>query len=210
MEYMLRNWINFTWLSGDLLCEQFIHEIDLMSWFNGDVPPTRARATGGRARRETGDVYDFFSVEYEYENGFRAHCTARQINGCDNMNEVLIFGTKGWANCRGGQGEIFNLDGSTAWKYERAENDGLSNAFVLEHVRLVSAIRTGKTVNDVEEQVLSTVLGIMGREAAYTGKFVTYDEVMASQQRLGPETFQFGPVPGIAEEIQLPGVAVRI
>ena len=210
MEYMMRNWINFTWVSGDLLCEQFIHEIDLMSWFYGDKPPKLARATGGRARRVTGTVYDFFNVQYEYEDGFRTNCTSRQINGCDNLNEVMLYGTKGWANCRGGAGEIFNLDGSTAWKYESDGSDGLGNAYVQEHVRLVAAIRTGKPVVDVEAQVLSTVLGIMGREAAYTGKFVTYDEVMASTQKLGPDTFEFGPAPGIVEEIALPGAATRI
>ena len=209
MEYMLRNWINFTWISGDLLCEQFIHEIDLMSWFHGDKPPVRARATGGRARRVTGDVYDFFSVEYEYEDGFRAHCTSRQINGCDNLNEIMLYGTKGWASCRGGQGEIYNLDGSTAWKFEPSEKDNLANAYVLEHVRLVTAIRTGKPINDVETQALSTVLGIMGREAAYTGKFVNYDEIMVSTQKLGPDMYEFGSVPGVMEKVALPGVPLR-
>ena len=118
----------------------------------------------------------------------------------------MLYGTKGWASCRGGQGEIFNLDGSTAWKYEPAEQDGLSNAYILEHVRLVTAIRTGKPINDVEVQVLSTILGIMGREAAYTGKFVTYENMMTSTLKLGPETYEFGPVPGVVEEVALPGV----
>ena len=210
MEYMMRNWINFAWVSGDLLCEQFIHEIDLMSWLHGDVPPTLAKATGGRARRLTGDVYDFFSVQYEYEDGFRAHCTSRQINGCDNQTEVMLYGTKGWANCKGGTGEIFNLDGTTSWKYESTGNDGLSNAYVLEHVRLVTAIRTGKPINDVEKQVLSTILGIMGREAAYTGKFVTYNDILTSSLKLGPEIHEFGPVPGMKEEIALPGVPPKV
>ena len=210
MEYMMRNWINFTWVSGDLLCEQFIHEIDLMSWFHGDQPPKLARATGGRARRITGTVYDFFSVHYEYEDGFRANCTSRQINGCDNLTEVILYGTKGWANCRGGFGEIFKLDGSTAWKFEPDGSDGLGNAYVQEHVRLVTAIRSGKPIVDVESQVLSTVLGIMGREAAYTGKSVSYDEIMLSNQKLGPDIFEFGPVSGIVEEIALPGVATMI
>ena len=210
MEYMMRNWINFTWVSGDLLCEQFIHEIDLMSWFHGDVTPTVVKATGGRARRVTGTVYDFFSVQYEYEDGFRAHCTSRQINGCDNKNEVMLYGTKGWANCTGGGGEIFNLDGSTAWKYESDGNDGLANAYVLEHVRLVNAIRTGKPINDTEQQVLSTMLGIIGREAAYTGKIISYNDMLTSSLKLGPETYEFGPVPGIVEEIALPGVPPKV
>ena len=209
MEYMLRNWLNFTWVSGDLLCEQFIHEIDLMSWFHGDQPPVLARATGGRARRVTGTVYDFFSVQYEYEDGFRANCSSRQINGCENLTEIILYGTKGWANCRGGYGEIFKLDGSTAWKYESDDSDGLGSAYVQEHIRLVTAIRTGKPVVDVESQVLSTILGIMGREAAYTGKSVSYNDIIVSTQKLGPDTFEFGPVPDIIEEIALPGVAVK-
>ena len=214
MEYMLRNWINFTWVCGDLLCEQFIHEIDLMSMFLGDIPPVKALATGGRARRLTGDVYDFFSVEYEYEGSFRAHCTSRQISGCDNRNQVLIYGTKGYTDCRNW---IRNLDGTDVWVYPRPgqeertpEWEALHNGFVQEHIRLISAIRTGKPINDVEQQVLSTVMGIMGREAAYAGKFVTYDEIMSSDMKLGPDTFEFGPVPGIAEEIALPGVPLRM
>jgi len=122
----------------------------------------------------------------------------------------MLSGTNGWANCRGGAGEIFNLDGTTAWKYESDGADGLGNAYVQEHVRLATAIRTGKPVIDVEAQVLSTILGIMGREAAYTGKFITYDEIMASTQKLGPDTFEFGPVPGIIEEIALPGVTAKV
>lgn len=69
MEYMLRNWVNFCWTSGDLVVEQFVHEIDMMSWFMGDKTPVRAEATGGRQRRVTGDMYDFFSIEYVYDNG---------------------------------------------------------------------------------------------------------------------------------------------
>ena len=91
MEYMLRNWVNFCWTSGDLVVEQFIHEIDMMSWFLGDRHPVRAEAVGGRQRRVTGDMYDFFSIEYIYDNGMHAHCTSRQIGGCDNDLSVLIY-----------------------------------------------------------------------------------------------------------------------
>ena len=214
MEYMIRNWINFTWVCGDLLCEQFIHEIDLMSMFLGDIIPVRAMATGGRARRLTGNVYDFFSVEYEYEGKFRAHCTSRQISGCDNLNTVMIYGTKGSTDCHN---KIFNLDGTEAYVYPRPSPEErtpewsvLHNGYVQEHVRLISAIRTGKPINDVEQQVQSTIMGIMGREAAYTGKFVTYDETMVSTQKLTPDIWEFGPVPGVVEEIPLPGMAPRV
>jgi len=213
MEYMMRNWVNFCWTSGDHIVEQFIHEIDQMSWFMGDRKPERAEATGGRQRRVTGDMYDFFSVEYRYDNGIRAHCTARQIGGCDNQTIIMVYGTKGYTNCTN---KIFNLDGTVAWEYPAPKPEdadqtwAVPNPFVQEHIRLVTAIRTGKPINDVEQQAQSTLMAIMGRESAYTGKFVTWEQIMASTQKLGPETYQLGPVPGIAEEFPRPGAAPKV
>ena len=213
MEYMMRNWINFNWTSGDLVVEQFIHEIDLMSWFLGGIRPIRAEATGGRQRRVTGDLYDFFSIEYIYDenNRLRTHCTSREIGGCDNQNIVMIYGTKGYVNCY--EGKIYNLDGTVAWQYSYPNPDDedreLSDAYLQEHIRLVTAIRINKPVNDVEQHVQSTLMAMMGRESAYTGKFVTWDQIIASDQKLGPDTYQFGPVPGITEEIPLAGRPAR-
>ena len=214
MEYMMRNWYNFCWVSGDFVTEQFIHEIDKMSWFMGDKPPVKAEATGGRQRRVTGDIYDHMSIEYKWENGCRAHCTSRQIGGCDTQNIVLLYGTKGYTDCRS---TIFNYDGSVAWQYPypKSKDDPdqtwkVPNPYIQEHVRLVTAIRTGNPINDVEQQALSTLITIMGRESAYTGKFVTWDEIKASTQKLGPDVYQFGPVPGIKEEIPVVGVAPKI
>ncbi|MDR3267481.1 MAG: Gfo/Idh/MocA family oxidoreductase [Tannerella sp.] len=210
MEYMLRNWVNFCWTSGDHIVEQFIHEIDLMSWFTGDKRPVRAEATGGRQRRVTGDMYDHFSVEYLYENGHRAHCTTRQIGGCDVQGAVMVYGTEGYTNC---YDTIYHLDGTVAWKYplpkpeDADQSMAVPDPFVQEHIRLITAIRTGQPLNDVEKHVQSTLMAIMGRESAYTGKFVTWDQVMASDQKFGPETYQFGPVPGICEVIPVAGTA---
>jgi predicted dehydrogenase len=212
MEYMLRNWVSFCWTSGDLVVEQFVHEIDMMSWFMGDKRPVRAEATGGRQRRVTGDMYDFFSIEYVYENDYRALCTSRQIAGCDNNHLVMLYGTKGYTNCFN---KIFNLDGSIAWEYPypKKEDEDRSmdvpDPFVQEHIRLVTAIRTNKPVNDSEQHVQSTLMAIMGRESAYTGKFVTWDQIMASTLKLGPETYQFGPVPNIMEEPPAAGAPPR-
>ena len=206
MEYMLRNWVNFCWTSGDLVVEQFIHEIDQMNWFMGDIHPVRAEANGGRHRRNTGDMYDFFSIEYVYENGMRTHCTSRQINGCDTLNRVFVYGTKGYTNCFN---TIWNLDGSEAWKYPYAEDVTTSahqaEAYVQEHIRLVSAIRKNQPVNDVEVHAQSVLIAIMGRMSAYTGKFVSWDEVLTSTMKLGPETFEFGPVPDVPEVFPVPG-----
>lgn len=213
MEYMMRNWVNFCWVSGDLVVEQFIHEIDMMSWFMGDKKPVSAEATGGRARRVTGDMYDMFSIEYLYDNGHRAHCTSRQIGGCDFRHSVLVYGTKGYTNCFD---TIFNLDGSVAWKYPHPKPEdadqsmAVPDPYVQELIRLVTAIRTNKPINDTEKHVQSTLMAIMGRESAYTGKFITWDQIMASTMKLGPDTFQFGPVTGINEEIPLPGESPKI
>jgi len=205
MEYMLRNWVNFCWTSGDLIVEQFVHEIDMMTWFLGDIHPVKAEGTGGRQRRVTGDMFDFFSVEYVYENGMRAHCTSRQIAGCDTNLTVLIYGTKGYTDCFS---KIYNLDGTLAWEYKPAEGTKDPDPFVSEHVRLVTAIRENKPVNDAEKLVQSTLIAIMGRMSAYTGKFYKWDDMLASTLKLGPETFAFGPVPGIPEEIPIAGTAV--
>jgi len=204
MEYMIRNWVNFCWLSGDHITEQFIHEIDVMNWHLGDKSPKLAIGYGQRQRRVTGDQYDFFSIEYVYDNGLRTHCAARQINGCTNGKVQQINGTKGYADAAG---TIYDLQGNVIWKYpypEEGNTDSkwkVTNPFVQEHVNLVTGIRTGKTVNDAQAQVNSTLMTIMGRIAAYTGKNVTWEEIMNSDLYLGPKTYTFGPVPGIEEEV---------
>jgi myo-inositol 2-dehydrogenase/D-chiro-inositol 1-dehydrogenase len=208
MEYMLRNWVNFCWLSGDHITEQFIHEIDAMSWHMGKNPE-KAIGWGGRQRRISGDQYDFFSIEYVYENKVRAHCAARQINGCTNRKVQQINGTKGFADAAG---KLFDLQGNEIWKYPYPEEGDtkskwkVTNPFVQEHINLVTGIRTGKTVNDAEAQVNSTLMTIMGRISAYTGKDVLWDEMLNSDIYLGPKTYAFGPVPGIVEKIPLEGV----
>jgi len=202
MEYMLRNWVNFAWLSGDHITEQFIHEIDAMSW-HMNQNPVKAIGWGGRQRRVTGDQYDFFSIEYVYENGVRTHCAARQINGCSNRKVQQINGTKGYADAAG---KIFDLHGNEIWKYPHPEEGDtesewkVTNPFVQEHINLVTGIRTGKPVNDAEAQVNSTLMTIMGRIAAYTGKDVTWEEMLNSDIYLGPKIYAFGPVTGIPEE----------
>lgn len=203
MEYMLRNWVNFCWLSGDHITEQFIHEIDVMNWHLGKIP-VKAIGWGGRQRRVTGDQYDFFSIEYVYDDGMRAHCAARQINGCTNRKVQQINGTKGYADA---SGKLYDLQGNETWHYPYPEeNDtespwNVTNPYVQEHINLVTAIRKGEPLSDAEAQINSTLITIMGRISAYTGKDVTWEELMNSDLYLGPKTYAFGPVPGIKEEI---------
>lgn len=208
MEYMLRNWVNFCWLSGDHITEMFIHQLDLMNWNIGKLPIS-ASGYGGRHRRITGDQYDFFSIDYIYENGMRAHAAVRQINGCTNRTLSQLNGTKGYADATG---KIFDLEGKVIWTYpypeegDNASDWKVTNPFVQEHINLVTGIRTGNTINDGEDQVNSTLVSIMGGIADYTGNDITWDEVMNSDLYLGPKTYSFGPVAGIPEEIPLAGV----
>ena len=148
MEYMLRNWRNFCWLSGDDILEVTVHEIDLMTWFVGKLP-VEAIGLGGRQRRANGDCYDFMSVEYIYDNGMHTHAISRQINGCSKLIQNRITGTKGYADCKGA---IFNLEGNKVWGYPYPEESDtgqtwkVNNCIVQEHIALVSAIRGGKTL----------------------------------------------------------------
>lgn len=212
MEYMLRNWANFCWLSGDHIVEQFIHEVDVMNWFLGKIP-VKAMGWGGRQRRVTGDQYDFFSVEYVYDNGMQAHCAARQISGCSNLKREVITGTKGYADCNG---TIFDLKGNPLWKYpypKEGDTDltwKVKDPYVQEHVNLVASIRSGKPISDAEAQVNSTLITIMGRISAYTGKDVTWDEMLNSDLRLGPATYVMGAVPNIPETIPVIGTEAKL
>lgn len=208
MEYMLRNWVNFCWLSGDHITEQFIHEIDVMNWYLGEYP-IKATGWGGRQRRVTGDQYDFFSMEFLYGNGMRTHCAARQIDGCSNGKVEQINCSNGFADA---SGKLYDFKGNLIWEYPRPDNNdtesewSVTNPFLQEHINLVTAIRTGDTINDGEDQAYSTLVSIMGRMASYTGKDVTWDEIMNSDLYLGPRTYSMGSVEGVSETPPLAGV----
>lgn len=199
MEAMLRDWVNWTWLSGDHIVEQHIHGIDVLFWFTGAFP-AKAIGTGGRARRVTGDQYDFFAVDYELDTGVHVHTTCRQIDGCTNRIERWVVGTKGYTNC---EDTIFALDGSVVWQYEGKDAD--NSPYVQEHVDLVTAIRQEQPLVEAASTAKSTLGAIMARETAYTGLEVTWDEMMASDMRLGPTEYALGPV-GMEAIIPVPGV----
>lgn len=205
MEYCLRNWFNIKWLSGDHILDQGIHNIDIVTWFMGEQP-VRAVGFGGSARRLTGDIFDFFSVDYYYNNNKRMLHTARQIDGCDGNVSEQVLGTKGIAQLND-RGEIKILDwgGNLLWEYDY-ESKPVKNPYEQEHVHLVESIRLNKRINQAEDLAYSTQVAIMGREAAYTGKAITWDEIMASNLRYGPETYEMGPLPDYHERtVSIPG-----
>jgi myo-inositol 2-dehydrogenase / D-chiro-inositol 1-dehydrogenase len=207
MEYMLRDWVNWTWLSGDHIVEQHIHNLDVIAWFTGKWP-VAALGFGSRQRRLTGDQFDNFSVDFIYEGNVHLHSMCRQIDGCDNKNGELIRGTKGYTNCIN---TIWNPDGSIQWQYNYDATDESqptnNNPFVQTHIDLVTAIRTGKQINVGEDLAKSNLAAIMGRESAYTGKEITWDEMIASALKLGPEQIEMGPVLG-RFNVPVPGVGI--
>lgn len=201
MEYMIRNWGNFSWLSGDHIVEMFIHEVDVMSWYVGSNP-LKAIGYGGRQQRISGDQFDQFSIVYDYGNGKKVHCATRQINGCANGRSQIITGTKGYADA---SGSLYNYNDELIWEYPHPGDDDpdnkwfVNNPLIQEHVELITAIRTGNYINDSPEQIKSTRISIMGRMAAYTGREISWDEVLNSDLRLGPEKLEFGPVKEMSE-----------
>jgi predicted dehydrogenase len=209
MEAMIRDWVNWSWLSGDHIVEQHVHNIDVFNWFYGKHP-VKAVGFGSRLRRVTGDQYDNFSVDYVFESGIHLHSMCRQINGCtDNVSE-FIQGTTGSTNCRN---SILDLTGKEIWKYEypldsegKPTNSVSVDPYLQEHIDLVTAIRTNKPIVEAENTAISTLTAIMGRISAYTGKETTWEEMMNSDLKLGPKTFIMGPV-DVSKTIPVAGEA---
>jgi myo-inositol 2-dehydrogenase / D-chiro-inositol 1-dehydrogenase len=195
MEWQLRNWLYFTWLSGDHIVEQHVHNLDVINWVNGG-PPVRAMGMGGRQARTDplyGHIFDHFAVEYEYENGFVLNSMCRQTNGCANRVEERVRGTAGAARLSPAFAEI---TGDNPWKFEGKQ----TNPYVQEHIDLIHAIRSGERVNELRTVAESTLTAIMGRMSAYTGKEVTLEFARNSELDLTPPAYEFGPldVPPVA------------
>lgn len=205
MEYCIRNWFNIKWLSGDHILDQGIHNIDIVTWFMDDKP-LHAVGFGGRARRLTGDIFDFFSVDYYYKNNKRMLHTARQIDDCDGNVSEQIIGAKGMAQLNdSGNIKILDWEGNILWQYDY-ENKPVKNPYNQEHIHLVESIRKNKKINQAEDLAISNMVAILGREAAYTGKPITWDEIMASSLRYGPEEYAMGPLPNYKEGVvPIPG-----
>jgi myo-inositol 2-dehydrogenase/D-chiro-inositol 1-dehydrogenase len=209
MEWMIRDWVNWCWLSGDHIVEQHVHNLDVMNWFFG-THPVKAVGMGSRLRRVTGDQYDNFSIDYAFDNGFHVASMCRQINGCWNSVSERLQGTKGSTNC---QNTILGLDGAELWKYDYPlDKDGKPTSrvsvdpYLQEHIDFVTSIRNNAAFNELENTAISTMVGIMGRISAYTGKETTWDEMMNSDLKLGPTVFVFGPV-DIPKDVPIAGEA---
>jgi myo-inositol 2-dehydrogenase / D-chiro-inositol 1-dehydrogenase len=193
-EWQIRNWLYFTWLSGDHIVEQHVHNIDVANWVVG-AHPVKAIGVGGRQWRTGpayGHIYDHFAVDFEYPNGVRIVSMCRQIDGTRNRVGEHFIGTKGSSDPSG------TIVGPRAWTYQPPEKQ--ISPYVQEHTDLIASIRAGKPLNELKQVAESTLTAILGREAAYTGQEVTWDEILSAEQNLTPPQVAFGPldVPPVA------------
>lgn len=195
MEYKLRNWLYYSWLSGDHLVEQAIHSVDMFSWAMGDKAPLKISATGGRQKRtdpKFGNVYDHFGVTYEYDNGVKIYFFCRQQNNTTPSYAVELVGKEGrcYVDCRTGEHKItgknpWNLADETkftdAEAYKETEVRGM---YQVEHDELFASIRANKPMNDGEWMTRSNLLALAGRMAAYSGQTITFDQALNSSEIL--------------------------
>ena len=199
MEYQLRNWLYYTWLSGDHIVEQHIHSLDKTIWAMKDEPPISAVGLGGRQVRTSSDfghIFDHHAVVYEFKSGAKVFSYTRQQDGCFNEVNDFIMGTQG--SCDVMKHEI---KGKNPWKMARRTQDDM---YQNEHNELFASIRAGKPINDGEWMSRSTLMAIMGRMATYTGKMITWDMAYNSKEDLSPANYNFGPAP--TPEVAKPGV----
>jgi predicted dehydrogenase len=198
MEYQMRNWYYYCWLSGDHIVEQAVHGLDTMAWALGDKPPERCWGSGGRQVRtepQYGNIYDHFSVVYEYPGEVRGYHNCRHWRGAEQRVKDYVLGSKGTCDVFG-----HRITGANKWRYRGPNN----NMYQTEHDELFAAIRSGKPINNGLYASYSTLLAIMGRMAAYTGEVVTWDMALNSKESLGPSEYTWGDAPN--RPVPKPGV----
>ena len=193
MEYQMRSWYYFNWLSGDHNTEQHVHSLDKSSWMMGDKPPLRVWGSGGKQTPKLGNIYDHFCVTYEYDNGVKTHAYCRQQPNCYSDTSDQYIGTKGTVNVL-----KHRIDGENKWRYKGPGG----NMYDLEHKALFDAIRSGgeKYVNNGNYMATSTMLAIAGRMACYTGQALTWEQALASKEVLGPKSYAMDAEPPVMPE----------
>ena len=197
LEWQLRNWYYFSWLCGDHIVEQHVHNLDVANWAIGSHPVS-AVGLGGRQVRtapEYGNIYDHFAIDYEYADGVHVASYCRQMPNCEkNVSEALI-GTKGFC-----QANKYSITGKKAWELGGKDN----KPYVQEHTDLIASIRSGKPYNELKDVAESTLTAIMGRMAAYTGQNVTWEQALNSQEGLMPSKLDWDSPLAVAP-VPMPG-----
>ncbi len=195
MDYQMRNWYYYSWLSGDFLVEQHCHNFDKANWVLKGEAPVAATGVGGRQVRtdpKYGNIYDHFAVTLEFPKGVKLFSSCRQMAKCKGDVNDHVMGTNGSAQL---MKHTVTERGGKEWEFEGEAK----NMYQVEHDELFAGIRSGKLINDGETAAQSTLMALMAREAAYSGDRITWKQMLASQQDLAPKVFAWGPnpVPGV-------------
>ncbi|HLF92609.1 MAG TPA: Gfo/Idh/MocA family oxidoreductase [Planctomycetota bacterium] len=187
MTWHMRNWYNFTWLSGDFNVEQHVHYLDVCAWAMKDQYPVKAVGMGGRSvltGPEYGNIYDHFSIVYEYANGTKLFSNTRQHPKCKGDMSAWAMGSKGRALISEGP---LTISGENAWEHKGKDK----NMYQVEHDEFFASIRSGKPINNGEYMSKSSLLAIMGRMAAYTGQQITWEQALNSKEDLTPAKYEW-------------------
>jgi len=184
LEFQVRNWYYFTWLSGDFIVEQSVHDYDVVRWMKNEANPVSCQGQGGRIVRkgiENGHVYDHFSADYTFADGSQVITQHRQIPGCWNRIGETVHGTKGKAELISKRSGSIHLHGQKDPVWRGIEK---ANSYQIEHDELFKAIRNDTPFNEAERGAYSTLMAMMGRMAAYTGKEITWEDALNSKEKL--------------------------
>ena len=193
LEWQIRRWYYFTWLSGDHIVEQAVHSIDKLLWTMKDEPPESVICTGGRQVRpgdeggEYGNIYDHFSAEYKWASGVKGYHFTRQFDRCHGEVTDRVFGTKGTYEGESGSRRHVFRTGDSAWRWKGEQRDG----YQTEHDEMYASIRAGKPINTGDRFIKTTLTAIMARMAAYTGKEITWEMALNSKEDLFPNNIHW-------------------
>jgi predicted dehydrogenase len=197
MEWQIRNWYYFSWLSGDHNVEQHVHSLDKMAWVLGDEYPVRAFGVGGRQVRtgpEYGNIYDHHAVTYEFASGAKCFSMCRQWDHTKTDVSDYIYGTKGSATLLAkSRQDSYVIQGENPWRVPRRTRE--VNMYQQEHDEFFESIRSAKPINDGVWMTKSTLMGVMGRMVTYTGEEFTWERALDSKEDLSPKHYAFGPNP---------------
>jgi len=201
MEWQIRCWPYFVWLSGDHIVEQHLHNMDVINWAVGSHP-VLCLGMGGRQVRtgpEFGNIYDHFTVEYEYSDGIRVMSMSSQIEGSTPRVGERVVCTKGSTFTTRAEGYIDNTKGQRIYKYD----DPIHSGEVAQYANLIKSIRQDKPINECERLAESTMTVIMGRMSAYTGRAMKWDWAIKSKLDLSPGKYELGELP--VRPVAIPG-----
>ena len=194
MQFQVNNWYHFNWLCGDHIVEQHVHNIDIANWVLERLPES-AYGVGGRQNRVPGqssEIYDHHSVNFVYPGGVRIASQCRQFPGGDGRVNEEFQGTKGYVKI----GEITDYKGNVLWKFEGKSE----NPYQVEHDELHDAIRNDKPLNNAFYGTTSSFSAVLGRTATYTGKQVSYDDLLKTGFRTMPENITWDSTPPVVPD----------